>query len=418
MNRGVEAQTGVGRVAVAASSKPASVLVVDDVEANLMAMDSVLSDMGCEVVLAKSGTEALRRLLKTEFAVMLLDVQMPLMDGYEVAQHARRNPSTRDVPIIFLTANHDNEEGVLRGYGSGAVDFLFKPINVPILRSKVRIFLELYNGRRQIEDAKAQLEETHRQLELAYREQQATQSQLVHSAKMASLGELVAGVAHEINNPLAFVVSHLQTARRSLEEVKGEVLPHLSEPARGHWERAESRLREMDLGLERIRDLVIKLRTFSRLDEGEQQRVSVRENIEAILTILAHRLKDRIEVEIQFGEPDMLECYPSILNQAIMNLIANAIDAIEGKGKLGIVTGGDSEGYSIAISDSGSGIPEALRERVFEPFFTTKPQGQGTGLGLSITYSIVRKHGGTLELRDRPGGGTTAIIRIPPLAGG
>jgi two-component system, NtrC family, sensor kinase len=417
MSRGVSPQVAV-RGTGKARGQGASVLVVDDIEANLIAMETVLSDMGCEVVLAKSGTEALRRLLKSDFAVMLLDVQMPEMDGYEVAQHARQNPATRDVPIIFLTAADDNEESVLRGYGSGAVDFLFKPINVPVLHSKVAIFLDLYNARREIADAKAELEQTHRELEVAYREQQATQAQLVQSAKMASLGELVAGVAHEINNPLAFVVSHLQTARRSLEEVGPEVLPQVSEAGRTRWDRAGSRLREMDLGLERIRDLVIKLRTFSRLDEGERQRVSVRENIEAILTILGHRLKERIQVEKHFGEPDMLDCFPSLLNQALMNLIANAIDAIEEQGTVRIETGADAEGYSIAISDTGSGIPEALRERVFEPFFTTKPQGQGTGLGLSITYSIVRKHGGTLELRDRTGGGTTVIIRIPPLAGG
>jgi two-component system NtrC family sensor kinase len=387
------------------------------VEANLIAMDTLLSDMNCEVVLAKSGTEALRRLLKGDFAVMLLDVQMPEMDGYEVAQHARQNPATRDVPIIFLTATHDNEDSVMRGYGSGAVDFLFKPINVPVLRSKVRIFLEQYRGRRDIAYAKAELEGTHRQLETAYRELQATQSQLVHSAKMASIGELVAGVAHEINNPLAFVVSHLQTARRILQEVEPEVVPGLTEAARAQWQRASNRLTEMDLGLERIRDLVIKLRTFSRLDEGERQRVSMRESVEAILTILQHRFKDRIELETHFGEPDILDCFPSILNQAIMNLIANAIDAIEDKGKISVETAGDAGGYSIVISDTGHGIPEHVRERVFEPFFTTKPQGQGTGLGLSITYSIVRKHGGSLELRDRPGGGTVATIRIPPMAG-
>jgi two-component system NtrC family sensor kinase len=225
-------------------------------------------------------------------------------------------------------------------------------------------------------------------------------------------------VAHEINNPLAFVVSHLQTVRRSLEEVLPEIGEGLSEPGRARWERAESRLREMDLGLERIRDLVIKLRTFSRLDEGERKQVSVRENVEAILTILGHRLKDRIQVEARFGEPDQLDCFPSILNQAIMNLVANAIDAIAGEGKLFIETGADAQGYFISVSDTGSGIPESLRERVFEPFFTTKPQGEGTGLGLSITYSIVRKHGGTLELCDRHGGGTRATIRIPPLAGG
>jgi two-component system, NtrC family, sensor kinase len=391
----------------------ASVLVVDDVDANLLAMDTLLSDMGCEVVLAKSGTEALRRLSKDEFAVMLLDVQMPEMDGYQVAQHARQNPATRDVPIIFLTAMHDNEDSVLRGYGSGAVDFIFKPINVRVLRSKVRIFLELYRGRREIADAKAELEETHRQLEIAYQELQATQSQLVQSAKMASLGELVAGVAHEINNPLSFVVSHLGTARRSLDEVKSEALPALSEPARTHWQRAINRLSEMDRGLERIADLVVKLRTFSRLDQGERQCVSMRESVDAILTILGHRLKDRIEVETRFGEPDLLDCFPSILNQAIMNLITNAIDAIDGTGRISIETGGSGAGYSIAIGDTGQGIPEHVKDRVFDPFFTTKPQGQGTGLGLSISYSIVRKHGGTLELRDRPGGGTLATIRIP-----
>jgi two-component system NtrC family sensor kinase len=392
---------------------PARVLVVDDVDANLIAMESLLSDMGCDVVLAKSGTEALGRLAKGEFALLLLDVQMPYMDGYQVAQLARQTAVTRDVPIIFLTATLDNEDSVLRGYGSGAVDFMFKPINVRVLRSKVRVFLELYRGRREIADAKAELEQTHAALEVAYQELKATQSQLVQSAKMASLGELVAGVAHEINNPLAFVVSHLDTARRSLGQVELEALAALSEPGRAHWQRAASRLLEMDRGLERIGHLVIKLRTFSRLDEDERQCVSVRESVEAILTILGHRLEGRIEVETRFGEPDLLECFPSILNQALMNLMANAIDAIDGSGKISIDTGGDSSGYSIAIADTGQGIPEHVKDRVFEPFFTTKPPGQGTGLGLSITYSIVRKHGGTLELRDRPGGGTLAIIHIP-----
>jgi len=340
-------------------------------------------------------------------------VQMPEMDGYEVAHHARRNPSTRDVPIIFLTAANNSEGMVLRGYGSGAVDFLFKPLNPSILRSKVRIFLELHAAHRKVEDAKLSLERTNQELKYAYEELKTTHAQLVQSAKMASLGELVAGVAHEINNPLAFVLSHLDTVRRSLAVVEPECIGVLSETGRQSWQRAEDRLREVGPGLERIRELVVKLRTFSRLDEGERKQVSMRECIDSVLTILGHRLRAGVEIETHFGEPDIVDCYPSLLNQAIMNLVANSIDAMDGKGKISIATGGHGESYSIVIRDTGPGIPEELRARVIEPFFTTKPVGQGTGLGLSISYSIAQKHGGSLEFRDSPSGGAEVAIRFP-----
>jgi len=390
-----------------------AVLAVDDVQANLVAVQALLEDMDCDVVSARSGNEALRHLLRRDFAVVLLDVQMPEMDGYEVAHHARRNPSTRDVPIIFLTAANNSEGMILRGYGSGAVDFLFKPLNPSILRGKVRVFLELHAARRKVEAAKSALERSNAQLQRAYTDLQSTQAQLVQSAKMASLGELVAGVAHEINNPLSFVLSHLDTARRKLRELESELPAPLSDSAREKWQRADERLREVGPGLERIGELVIKLRTFSRLDEGERNQVSIRECVESVLTILGHRLRDKIEVETDFGLPDQVDCYPGLLNQAIMNLVSNSIDAMAGGGRLRITTGLEGALYSIVVSDSGPGIPAALRERVLEPFFTTKPVGQGTGLGLSITYSIVRKHQGTLELSEPPGGGTSIALRFP-----
>jgi two-component system NtrC family sensor kinase len=270
---------------------------------------------------------------------------------------------------------------------------------------------ELAETRAQLVEA---LERKNEELHTAYRELQMTQTQLVQSAKMASLGELVAGVVHEINNPLAFVLSHLDTTRRSLTKAE-PAAEHMTETARQHWSRAQSRLQEMQLGLERIRELVVKLRTFSRLDEGEQKTVSIRECVESLLTILSHKLKDRIRVDAQYGEPDALECFPSLLTQAIMNLIANSIDAIEGEGRIEIRTGEIDGCYEIVVTDTGHGIPPQLRERVLEPFFTTKPVGQGTGLGLSIAYSIVRKHGGTLALGEAVGGGTRATIRLPQL---
>jgi two-component system, NtrC family, sensor kinase len=230
---------------------------------------------------------------------------------------------------------------------------------------------------------------------------------------MASLGELVAGIAHEINNPLSFTISHLDTVRRSLGHVENALAEPLSGPAGDHWQRAQARSREMALGLERIRELVLKLRTFSRLDEGERKSISMRECMDSVLTILNHRLKDRIRVDLFIGEQDSIDCYPSLLNQAIMNLVSNAIDAIPGEGTIGISASAEGDSYTITVTDTGPGIPEHLRERVLEPFFTTKPVGKGTGLGLSISYSIVKKHAGTLELLPAEGGGTKAIIRIP-----
>jgi two-component system, NtrC family, sensor kinase len=399
-----EPPENAGAPAAGASNRPA-VLLVDDVHANLVALDALLADLDCELVFARSGNAALRQLLKREFAVMLLDVQMPEMDGYEVARHARENRSTSAVPIVFLTATHNTQENILKGYGSGAVDFLFKPIDSTILRSKVRVFLDLHNNKREIADAKRALERT-------YAELQSTQAQLVQAAKMASLGELVAGIAHEINNPLAFALSHLDTAQRTLRPLEAALNPAASEAA-PHWEKLGSRLGEMAMGLTRIRDLVTKLRTFSRVDGDERGTVSIKECVESVITILSHRLKDRVTIERRYGEPDALECYPGLLNQALMNLVANSIDAIEGTGRVTIATGAEGDRYVIAVSDTGPGIPLAIRQRIFEPFFTTKPVGSGTGLGLSITYSIVERHGGTIGVECPPGGGTTMRISLP-----
>jgi two-component system NtrC family sensor kinase len=165
-----------------------------------------------------------------------------------------------------------------------------------------------------------------------------------------------------------------------------------------------------------MKELVLKLRTFARLDEGERKHASMSESVGSVLTILRHRLGDRIVVDTRFGEPDLVECYPLLLNQAVLNLLTNAIEAIQaagGQGAITISTGARDGTFEVLVSDSGCGIPDAVRARVFDPFFTTKPIGQGTGLGLSITYAIAERHGGRVELSPRPGGGTVAAFRFP-----
>jgi two-component system NtrC family sensor kinase len=380
-----------------------NVLIVDDVKANLALLEALLEDMGCNVISAHSGAQALELVERYEFALVLLDVHMPMMNGYEVAEHVSRGLATRHVPILLVTATHHSEINVLKGYGSGAVDYLQKPIDPTVLRAKVRVFLDLFLGRKA--------------LEKAYKDLQSVQAQLIQSAKMSSLGELVAGVAHEINNPLAFVTSHLDTVVRALDAIgedAGTVIPKAQSE---RWERARNRLGEMRGGLDRMRDLVLKLRTFSRLDEGERKLVSVRECVASVLTILGHRLRGKIDVQVQVAEPDELECYPALFNQALANLVTNAADAMNGHGRLAIHAGREGAFYVVSVADTGPGIPASLRERVLEPFFTTKAVGEGTGLGLSITHSIVEKHGGTLELVDAEGGGARVVMRIPLLAG-
>jgi two-component system NtrC family sensor kinase len=222
---------------------------------------------------------------------------------------------------------------------------------------------------------------------------------------------LVAGIAHEVNNPLAFISSHLSTIASSLQDFYGRI--HGVDPdAKQRWDRALLRLGQASSGVERIRDLVLKLQTFSRIDQGERKRVRVAECVESVLTIVRHRTKG-MTLSVDVTESDEIECFPSLLNQALMNLVTNAIDAVESHGEVlvhGVRAGNE---YLLSVSDDGPGIPDGIRDRIIEPFFTTKEVGKGTGLGLSITFSIIEKHRGSLTFTERPGGGTTATIRIP-----
>jgi DNA-binding response OmpR family regulator len=418
---------------------PKRILAVDDSATYLNELLAVLRGEGYDVVPARSGEEGIEMLANQQFDCILLDLVMPGIDGIETCQQIKASPLHRDIPLIMLTAT-ENREAMIEALAAGADDFISKSSELEVLRARVRAQLR----RKQFEDehrrvrekllrseieaaearAARELAETRarlvealelKNLELtgAYRDLQSAQSQLIQSAKLASLGELVAGVAHEINNPLAFVISHLATVRRSAAKVDAMVRSTLTYDLLVTWQRAMDRLGEMDGGLLRMRDLVLKLRTFSRLDEGERKIVSVRECIESLLTILGHRFKDRIDVQTRYGDQDQLECYPGLLTQAVMNLVANAIDAIPGLGVITITTEADEGVFRIAVADSGTGIPAEVKDRILDPFFTTKPVGQGTGLGLSITYSIVRKHGGTLEFNPREGGGTEAAISLP-----
>jgi signal transduction histidine kinase len=258
----------------------------------------------------------------------------------------------------------------------------------------------------------AELQQANHELERAYRELKDAQVQLIHTAKMTSLGELVAGIAHEINNPLAYAMAHLGTISSALGKLAGEAT--LTDRGAAHLDKARQRAIDARSGLGRVSDIVSRLRTFSRLDEGEFKDADLTECINSALEFMSHKIKGKdIEVQTRFAGDAPLYCAPGLLNQAFLNLLANAVDAVGERGIVRVRTGQDDQGYWVAIADSGPGVPDAIRDRIFEPFFTTKDVGEGTGLGLSITYRIIDRHKGTIDLVKSDLGGAEFVIRLP-----
>ncbi len=302
---------------------------------------------------------------------------------------------------------------------------------------------ELYNQSRAATDAATIQAE---KLEKTLLQLQQTQAQLIQTEKMSSLGQLVAGIAHEINNPVNFIYGNLNHIKQDVEHLlelikiyqKADVIP--TPELQAYLENIDldfitedlpKMIASMKMGSDRIRQLVISLRNFSRLEEAEMKSVNIHEGIDSSLLILQHRLKERshkvaIEIIKEYGNLPKVECYPGQLNQVFMNLFNNAIDAIEAllvmlpssnknQGQIVIYTEiYDSNNISVKIKDNGVGMNEVVKKRIFDPFFTTKPVGKGTGLGLSISYQIItEKHRGTIECLSEQGKGTEFWIKLP-----
>ncbi len=307
--------------------------------------------------------------------------------------------------------------------------------------------------------SEAQLREQATKLEQTLHQLKQAQAQLVHSEKMSSLGLMVAGIAHEINNPVCFVYGNLTPAGEYIHELLKLIelyqhhypvsVPEIQDYAHEIeldflMEDLPDLLNSMKVGAERIRDIVASLRMFSRLDEAKMKQVNIHEGLDSTLLILQHRLKEKpgrptLEVIKKYGDLPLVECYPGQLNQVFTNILANAIDALESQAVSSEQVGSetfiphpsprieiyteivnssesseDSPSVLIRISDNGPGMTERVRLMLFDPFFTTKPVGQGTGLGLSISYQIVvAEHGGELRCVSAPGQGTEFIIQIP-----
>ncbi|HSF73077.1 MAG TPA: response regulator [Microcoleus sp.] len=451
-----------------------SILIVDDNPSNLDVLSEALAGSGWEILVATDGETAIEQAEYSQPDLILLDVMMPGIDGFETCHRLKASPLTTEISVIFMTALSDIGDKV-KGFNLGAVDYITKPFEQKEVLARVNLHLKLRSLtkiladqnlllKREIEDrlaAEAALHQLAQELEKRVEERTAelsqaldnlkkAQVQIVQSEKMACLGQLVAGVAHEINNPVSFISNNIPIAKEYIADLIG--MTRLCQQKVTSTSEFEDKSQEIELdfivedlpkiidsmavGTERLYNLSMSLRNFSRLDTSALTPVNIHDGVDSTLLILGHRLKGKgtrpaIKVIKEYGELPLVECYPGQINQVFMNVLANAIDALE-ESTISCPLCGEKQQSNdnpqiristemlqgdrvvIRIADNGLGITPEIMQHLFTPMFTTKSVGKGTGLGLSISREIVeRKHGGKLTCISSPEWGVEFVIELP-----
>ena len=424
-----------------AANKTTRVLLIDDQILVAESISRILCDADdIEFYYCGEVQDAVPMALEIQPTVILQDLVMPDTDGLMLVKFFRANPSTQQIPIIVLSTQN---EGVIKAeaFESGANDYLVKIPDAVELIARIRYHSMAYQNHLKSQAAERtftynqelerRVAERTAELETALATLRQTQTQLIQDEKMTSLGQLVSGVAHEINNPVNFIAGNLKPAQNYAEDLLGLIELYKQEYP-SPTEVIQEAIDDMDLeflaedftkllaslriGTERIHGIVLALRNFSRLDESEKKLVDIHAGIESTLLILNSKLTS-ITVLKEFDDCPQIQCFPSQLNQVFMNILSNAADALmeEEAPEIRIRTRMFPDDFvEILISDNGPGMPESVQSKIFEPFFTTKPVGNGTGLGLSISYQIVtERHRGRLNCHSSVGEGTSFSIKIP-----
>ncbi len=425
---------------------PNSILIVDDTPNNIRLLFDVLNRAEFVVSVVKSGETALQKLPQIQPDLILLDVMMPGIDGFETCRRIKANPEHSDIPIIFMTALSETD-CIVTGLQLGAVDYITKPIQVEEVLARVNTHLRLRNIQQQLRQEICDRQEAETILKQTLATLQQTQMQLVQNEKMSALGNLVAGVAHEINNPLGFLTGSINNTKDHVRDLLGHLSlyqQHYPNPVAPIQENAEDTdlefsiedlpklLNSMQGAIDRIKNISISLRTFSRADSDSQVFYNIHDCINSTILILKYRLKandHRPEIEVikNYGDLPKVECFPGQLNQVFMNILANAIDVFDeiaqaqsfaeikaDRQQISIRTEIISNQAKISIGDNGTGMSEDIKAKIFDHLFTTKTVGKGTGLGLAIARQIVvEKHGGAIEVNSTLGEGTEFIIILP-----
>jgi signal transduction histidine kinase len=401
------------------------ILLVDDQPAKLLSYEAILDQLGENLIKAGSAAEAFEHLLKRNIAIILIDVCMPDLDGFQLATMIRGHPRYQSTAIIFVSAIQVTDLDLVRGYQLGAVDYVPVPVIPELLRAKIRVFAELYRKTRQLERLNTELEirvaertaelaranaDLEQRVEERTREREEALAQVHEMQKLESIGQLTGGVAHDFNNLLMAVLGNLELAKK-----------YLPNDARI--------LRLIDgaiQGAERGATLTKRMLAFARRQELRPEAVDVAKLVDSMVEMLRRSIGPTIQITTEFHAklaPTRVD--PNQLELALLNLAVNARDAMPLGGCLTITAHSESVGLGdiaglspgdyvcIAVRDTGCGMDKATLRRATEPFFTTKDRGRGTGLGLSMVDGFVAQSGGAMRIRSRPGTGTDVELWLP-----
>lgn len=425
---------------------------LDDVEAALFGTETRAADLGFELDSAYQGQEGLAKVSQSidaglPYAMAFVDMRMPPgWDGVETIERLWQTDPLLQIVICTAYSDYAWVEVLARLDVGDRLLILKKPfdsIEVSQLAStltakhqQTRLAAQKMGG---LELAVAQrmrdLSQANEALKAEINERKHLESRLVQSEKLASIGQLAAGVAHEINNPIGFVLSNVGTLGDYLQSLLSMISAHEGAQAaigsaevvaalNGLRERLAldqvredlpDLMRETREGVVRVRQIVQALKDFSRVDTNKDwQAADLHRGIDSTLNIVGNEVKSKADLVKEYGAIPQIECLPSQINQVVMNLVVNAAQSIGAeRGRITIRTGVDGDQVWIEVSDTGSGIPKENLSRIFDPFYTTKPVGQGTGLGLSVSYGIVQKHQGRIDVRSEIGRGTTFRVVLP-----
>jgi signal transduction histidine kinase len=367
--------------------EPINILMVDDQPGKLLTYEAILNELGENLLTARSAREALVHLLATDISIILIDVNMPELDGFELAKLIREHPRYQQTAIIFISAVHLTHLDQLKGYAHGAVDYITAPIIPELLRAKVRVFADLYRKTVAL------------QREMAERQRLEREAQRVQH--FALLGRLAAGVSHEIRNPLAALFLHVDLLEEELQEPTQESAPQVTQA-----------LAEIRMNLARLEDLVQDYLTLVRTSQLERTPQDLGAALHA-WAVEWQQLATNQGVLLRLEELEdlgLVTLHASTLRRAILNLVQNALDAMPQGGTLTLTGQRTATHVRLQVQDTGCGIPTEQLTKIFEPLYTTKPGG--SGLGLYIVQEIVAAHGGTLAVESVLGCGTPFTITL------
>lgn len=391
----------------------ALILIVDDTPKNLQLLGSILSKANYEVAVATSGPQALNFLTKRQPNLILLDIMMPEMDGFEVAQNITKNPATKDIPFMFVSAMSDTDSKV-KGFEYGAKDYITKPFQVAEILARVKTHLQLKKALDTVNEYNTKLEDM---LESRTKE-------LIKSERNSAFSLLSQGIVHNLKNPLTIIYGGSQILEFSKPDMSAE---SLSDPVKKYIELAAKTANKVNTSVNRMLDMINSLMAKSRTDKSDAlEDFDLNELLTNELEFLTADLhfKNKVEKEINVHEGTLIiNAIPGEISQILQNLIRNALDAMHKQEaqSLAFSTGKEKNHIWLSIKDNGPGIPEDLQQKIFDPFFTTKPKATekktkeptGTGLGLHMCAQMVESYKGYIKLNSKVGEGSEFKLFFP-----